>query len=1053
MKAEFYQPYKEKQVMARLYNLDDTRLTAIYGKAGSYLHLVKELDSYFSELVQKKEVSLKKKHSFLSAVRTRAKKLNIVKEHHFAKYSFRFWDDARKKEFTRTVRKIIREKLHMKVLLSDFPELGSINVVHYTINVFIPGGLKKIRESVALSGSPELDAKREELSDEDNETLDILLKFIKTKRVMRVGDAAEFTKIEKGIMRGILVNFSGKGFFVNVPGEHHLFFANTPEFYTPEELLKILPRQEQDRIANIIHMGPISADRLAQQLYGRSSNGNSFLVTYLSNLIRRGFLELSDDIYLLTMKGVEFGTDAQSVITNDAVELENKLMVQSEERSRPFRSLAEVKSAVQDDLEGKLVKPIDITHAIPENGFSFLVISEILFGNQYTDVALLESILSMVNPDFSITSGLVQGTFTARNVKRQLELVQNRKLYKIGQQLSAAARFMEDLEKVTKGPVCVVQGDDDLRIAEDYADLAQLREGKSWTFGVNMHSLSAELKRRLSIREYNVKREIQNRIIVPYQYRTKRALKNAKEVFEAIGVSKSEYRLIIEILIAQKLGKFPYPEVYENVVDVKALFGDIGKNIVTPDSLMLKVGERIIQFVHNTNFSDVTQYADPLLTSEKIMRHMMSRDYEKLPWMLIDGHQEFFYGTYVQGHWVMTAPGMQNALSGAMHQQKTTTYRVLQSKSLRQNTFRKSPATPGAIELGVLTEGGIERDGRIRLRILNDKIIKVLDSEKKKPHKKEIVALLTDLQFGSITMQPELVIKYLDYALYTKRASKLRGNGDWLQGVIYPMFFAENRPIRLTSVDSQQRFTLDLLVPPMKNAPELNDVALWQGNHEWGIWGNSLTGENALYFFESALQLYNQGLIDAGGKAKFQQAQTISRISMARTTNPKGDRILFPYFAEEIAGFKAAYMHMWQPHGGGRTPVDQPRRWIINMAHAAGDIDLLVGGDKHSLWMAQEAGKILLQAPAAASQSGYELARGLMSTVLFTVLEFDNHEGITLEFVPWQFLENYKCIGPDYRGKDDLLKVPDEGSREYSLGRYSPLIEQKLDELTFYKKM
>jgi len=1035
---------------------DEKDLTQIYEGSPSYLELMKKLSALYEKQNKAKEIPERLvERKFINSAKSRAKGLGLVKEHHHAKYSFRLWNENRLAEFTRAVRKIIRERKKYDVLLKDFPELGSANIVYFTIQSAIPGGIKGIRDAIAAVGSIELDTLRDALNDTERGILDCMNELYKTKPVLRVGDVAEVVKSNKDSIRGIMVKLAAQGFFVNIPGEHHLFFNNSPNFYTPKELMKFISTEEQNRIANVIHMGPITTRRLAQQLYGQEKVSNAFLSTYLTNLTERGLLEIDSYAgeYLLTKKGSEFGIDATSIQALDITILENKFLIKDEEHSKPFRSLSEVRNAVIQDGEDKAVNLVDISDHISKGGFKFLTISEILFGNQNTDVALLEKILLKSEPDFAIVSGLVQGTFTARNVKRQNELAQPRKLYKIGSQISAASQFLNKLDERTKGPICIALGDDDLRIAEDYADIAQLNEGKTWTFGVNYTSLTAELQRRINIREYHAKRKIQFEIILPYQYRIRRGLKNAKEVFKEIGVKKSEYRLIMEILILNR-AKQPYPEIYRKVVDVDALLGGSKYGIVTPDSLILKVGDRTIQFVHNTNFSDVTQYVDPLFTSEKIMRHFMSRDYQKLPWMLLDGHQEMFYGTYFQNHWVMCLPGMQNSLDMAMHRKKTIVTRVLQSKSLRQNTFRKDPATPGAVEIEVCTEGGIENDGRIRLRFFNDKIVDLLDREKNKKHKQTVIGVLTDLQFGSPTMQPELVIKYLDYLLYTRGARLLRGNGDWLQGFIYPGFPAESRTLRMVSVDAQQRFTNELLVPLIVDAPHLEDVAFWQGNHEWGIWSNALTGQNALYFMETALQRFIDGMKKAGKNPKLKTASAVSRIIMARTTNPMGDRILFPYFAEVVDDwFKIAYTHQWLPYGGGRTPVDQPRRWVSNMANAAGDINALIGGDKHSLWLNQEAGKILIQLPAAATQSGYELARGLMSTVMFALLIVDNRTGFTVEFVPWQFLTNYKCVSKLYKGKDDQLILPSEDSVDYRNGKYSPYIEKMIDSLTYYKKM
>ena len=164
--------------------------------------------------------------------------------------------------------------------------------------------------------------------------------------------------------------------------------------------------------------------------------------------------------------------------------------------------------------------------------------------------------------------------------------------------------------------------------------------------------LSTELQRRLSAQSFYRKWGIQWEYIIPYQYRIGRSLMSAKQVKRLIGVSKSEYRLIVEILVAKKQG-FDYPKIYEQVVDVKALESNPkAKRIVTPDTLVLKVGEREIQFVHNAAFSNITQYVDSLAPIEMTMRNLGARG-EKLPWIIADGHQERFYGTYLQGHWIL----------------------------------------------------------------------------------------------------------------------------------------------------------------------------------------------------------------------------------------------------------------------------------------------------------------------------------------------------------------------------------------------------------------
>ena len=1026
---------------------DYARLGRIYAQAKSYTELVKQLEILFTEMQSEKKIEKGVPFEILwRRVDQRARIQGFVKPHHHISSVYADWSREKRQSFIDDAHVMVAENRPLGWMIERYPDLQNEIIVRNAIAKIAGGQLiiKTNLEERARKGEP-VAPHPHNLASAERKFYDVVRRLLRKKRRIRVSDIHEAFRGDKDKVRGMLVSLSGAGLIVNVPGEHHVFFSNERDFYKSEELLTLIPTHEQNRIAAEVSRGSMTVARIAQQLYGKSV-GEVFLATYLADLVAHGLLSFEEGEYVPTKRGKEFGFDAQTVKTIRTMQLENQLLISSEEKARDFKSLEEVSRALKSDRENLTVHPVDVNAELRgKDSMTLLLASEILFGNQDTAHELLLWGLKQTKPDIAIVSGLVQGTFSALQTKKARVLAEQKKLNKIGPQVSAAGLFLNEMEKITGGTIGVVQGDDDFLNAENYANLAMLAEGHSWTFGVNTKSLSAELRRQLFIREQRMKHRIQWETVNPYMLRIGRSLKNAREVFETIGSLKSEYRLIIEILCALRHG-FKYPKEYEKVVNVEALLGNVGRRVVTPDSLSLKFWGREIRFVHSTQFSDVTQYVDPLMTLEKITRHLGARDI-KMPWMTIDGHQEFFYGTYFQGHWVMTMPGMQDATLAAQYRKKVFASRVLTSKAHRQNTFRKSPTTPGMPEFTLL------KDGRLRLRLLNDTTKEVIESQRGKPEENVVICYVNDTQIGSITMQPELTAKYIDYALYERKASRMRLNGDILQSIMYPNVFAENRPIRLVSVDSQQRFAIALMAPLIYDAPALRDVYAWQGNHEWQTWGNSLTGENALYFFEAELNGFIKGQKRAGKNPLLQHANTISRIMWKKTVNPGPDRILYPLFMEMVAGFKIAYTHQWQPFGGGRTPVDQPRKWLINMADAAGDIDMLMGGHLHSMWWAQEYGKFILQNAAAASQSGFELARGLMSTVMFTLLHVSNRTGITVEFVPWQFLKNYKCQSPYLRGKDKLLELPPEDSREYAIGKYSPFIERLIDELTYYRKM
>jgi len=79
-----------------------------------------------------------------------------------------------------------------------------------------------------------------------------------------------------------------------------------------------------------------------------------------------------------------------------------------------------------------------------------------------------------------------------------------------------------------------------------------------------------------------------------------------------------------------------------------------------------------------------------------------------------------------------------------------------------------------------------------------------------------------------------------------------------------------------------------------------------------------------------------------------------------------------------------------------------------------------------------------------------------MPQSLFTLIEFSNREGITVELIPVEFLEKYKCVSPAYKDIDaqGLLDRPKPGTRDHQFGLDSLFI-RRLEEETdsFYTEV
>jgi len=888
---------------------------------------------------------------------------------------------------------------------------------------------------------------------------DKILGYLETVRVIK--SKAEYKKagcsakgfiqaLNKLVKENVLVS-------IKVPGDlSSWYFVNASSFYEPEELFSLIPDSVRDKILKPLETGEVrSVKNLASNFFKDSKTGLEFLETLIYYFVGKKLITKGADGFKKTRMGREFGIDVQSMISLKNDELEGQLALKRKVAfMEKYGSLEDVEKALREENEKKVIRPIDLTQSVKNGHFTLAFLTEIMFGNKFSDVELLRWVLERIHPDVTIASGLIQGNYLGEKIDKNRVLAWGAGLNEIDVQFKAAALLSKELEKVTRLKVFEVQGDDDWDLAKGYAKLAHLAEGKIFSYGYSNLDLAFELRRRLDMLSFYRKWKIQYEIILPYQYRIGRSLLNCDEVYDKIGIYKSEKRLIMEILLALE-NNIGYPETYNKVVNVKALLdhGTDSKRIVTPNSLLLKVGDKIIQFVHNPAFSNITQYLNTLDGLIKVMRNLGARKHEDVPWLVAEGHQEQFYATFIpsgkkdrndDGHWIMNLPGLQNPIRQAQYQLPEFETRVLSSKSHRQVTFRKRPVSPGVVTLTPFV------DGRLRFNFYNHSVKRVIEDSKNLPEETRKVCILNDIQVGSITMRPEALLKFLDYCLFEVGVDIVIINGDGIQGFNYQQMPSENRPYRLVSVDSQQRFFKDTILRLIPEGPKVKKVISLLGNHEWNTFGAQLTGPNLLNFIEFYLNGIIDGMKTAGHKCSLEKAASVSRIRIASVERPDGGAIInWPYYAEEFAGFKMAISHQFERFGAG-TPVDGQIKWLHNMADSAADTDVMVGGDKHSVWMAQVADKLLIRTGAAAHQSGYELNTGLRSTVMFTVITFSNRTGITVEMVPMKFTDQYVCKSNFLKGKDKELVRPRPGTPEYFQGKMSPFIERIIDDITYY---
>ncbi|MDP3697281.1 MAG: hypothetical protein Q8R55_04630 [Candidatus Taylorbacteria bacterium] len=902
----------------------------------------------------------------------------------------------------------------------------------------------------------------------------VISKLIVEKRVVRNTDFLPYAK-EMGCnsskklsklnyTRGVLNIFDQWDILAQVNmGSHVSFLCNLPDFYSPEELHKIVP----DHVINTLFSNLNSGEKAPFAVLVNSMQevlGTNLVRTLLAYFVQNNILvKLSKgDSYQLTGAAKLIGTDKDSLFELDLFEADNVLdQKETAEAALAISSLDDVDRMVKEDLKSKRVKEVEVSTG-KSDSIRIVMMGEQRYGNQFTDVDLIKSgieLVQRINPDFTVVSGLVQGDHKSFQVERLRALVKG-PLGRVSAQIKTAGLLMDCLSQASKIGVYDVLGDDDWNVGKSRAliamkELLVLRR-------VGMGVLWPTEISRLSGRDFVRFMDTQWEYVAPYMHRLGRSLYNAEEV-SALNpnLRKDELLLIMIVLLYKKFGH-EYPDSIKKVIDPEALFGDKkgSKRFVTPDPLLIKwvEGDKSFQFVHNTGYSDVTQNLDSLIVMEKGFRQLLARG-EKIPNFVFDFQQERFFGTNVSGSFIFNLPGCQNTLSAASRRLKTFNTQIVGEKSHKQNTFRKEPVSSG------ITDFQVYKDGRFKFRILNNAVRTVLENSRTVPEEKGRLALFQDIQTGSPTMRLEWTIKAHDLALYGPNpVNDVSYNGDIIHGrSIYPQFVSESRIKRLVSIKSQQAMA-EKVIFPFYPAPTVKHVDSVLGNHEWDNLMAKFEGGDPLSFLSGGLNTmysasdsaYKQGLKDAGYTGKIVspyegvEIYSRSRGRMTNSGNPDGGGTLhWPYYTRTIGGgYKYAVQHKWQPYGGGgRTPVDGQIKWATNMAKSARDINVMFGGHYHSFWVAMVADILMLQMPGLVDQSGFELGFGLSPLSLFCMVEFSNKDGITVEMYSIEYLMEYQCVSPFYKDKNELLVRPKPGTREYDYGFDSPLIHQWEEEV------
>lgn len=899
----------------------------------------------------------------------------------------------------------------------------------------------------------------------------VIFSLLVTKRAIRNTDLLPFTKelnVEAkkkehklNALRGILNKYVEWGALTPVKaGSHKTYLCNLPDFCKPEEVDTLIPHKEKEFVLNLCSSEAKPFSWFASQ--AEKVLGKNLLRTILAFYVGKGVIEQNKSGYKLTSAAKLTSTDPAGLLALELFEAENLLDQEEEDAAKKIEiaSPKDLEKLSEEDIRSKTIKTVSLETDSKRDSLRFLCFGEMRIGNQFTDYPLVNFAISeaeKVRPDAIFASGMIQGDHRSFQVQR-LRALMSGPLSRISAQMKVNDYYLSQFENCADVAVWDILSDDDLNIAYSRTVIAmkELLGLRRAGYGDLFPTEVARLAGRDFVNFYKTQYER----VASYMHRVGRTLLNKREVNElAPGSNRDEFLLILMILLFQKFNH-NIPEDFGRIVDVEALTGDKSgnKRRVSCDPVLIEWRGKKLHFVHNSSYSDVTQYVDSIHILEKTARLLQVRG-EEIANFMFDFHQERFFGTNVGGSFIFNLPGCQNPLVAASRKMKTFNTQIVGEKFHKQNTFRKEPVSPGVVDFQVYP------DGRFKFRILNNAVKTITENSLTIPEVKERFALFQDIQIGSPQMRLEWTIKAHSLALYGPNpVQHVSYNGDIIHGVsIYPQFVSESRIKRLVSIKSQQAMA-EKVILPFYPAPTIKHIGRVLGNHEWDNRMAKYEGGDPLSFLESGLinkyksfnEGYEKAMRDRGHEGPVNVPYPNVEIipySRGRTTksgNPEGGGTAhWPFYTKTIGGgYTYAVQHKWQPFGGGgRTPVDKHIVWATNMAKSAQGINVMFGGHWHSFWVAMVSDIMMLQMPGLIDQSGLELGFGHTPLSLFCMVEFSNHEGITVEMYPMEYLVNYQCTDPYFSDKNELLVRPKPGTREYEHGFDSPLIHRWEEEV------
>ena len=663
----------------------------------------------------------------------------------------------------------------------------------------------------------------------------------------------------------------------------------------------------------------------------------------------------------------------------------------------------------EDDLAQSRVE----TYEIETNRgvASILHMSELLIGNQDSAIDTYRNVLEQTRnldeqtaPDLIVMSGIVQGDFKYFHKSRRETLAPG--FGSMDKQFKEARKLLSEAREIA--PVIYNMGDDDIRIAKDYTvevfrrmnilqkEFIKNSEGDDVPeLGLNVSSLDKMKQHPL----WNEHYQFQLSTIFPHTLRLGRRLYVGEELSKMTKgkINVDEYFLLYEaskrssqgkpLTSEQKLLMEIIEKEYESLGEEKLYDLTITRNFNL--SIKTKKAEYLDWIRHYLNQTPEVRPKNHIGTPLGILG-LLAANGEEVPDMIVTQNNLETMAISNQEAYAVSVSGLLRTINYLHRQGSRTDARSDISRKII--TSKKQIAEPGA-QIHTRTD-----EGNHIITILND-----LQYEKSFsiPERMTIVGLC-DLQHGSITARPDLLVKYLDYIrsrVLGERATAIFFGGDMLHGRNYPNFPSESQLTGLMAMDSQEDFTIRLFREAFGdlNPDELaaiTSVLVQPGNHEW----NSGTTKWHGYSFTTYMRSVFEKMFARGGYSD-EEIASIVESHEASITN-KGEYITGYTGIKYFGDIGVLIQHYLMEKGASSgIPVQQTEGFVKGLGELARNLDIFMQGHWHHPQLLVTGSKIGIGMGSIAGMSDFELKRGLRSTIAGTLIHIGGGQPPQIEFI------------------------------------------------------